>query len=59
MALQPQAGGDLTARIVSGIVLALLALAGAWFGYLAGGIVVGVVAGVVYVEWTGITRTVH
>jgi phosphatidate cytidylyltransferase len=55
----PVGGSELRLRIVSGIVLAAAALAAAWFGGLTAGIVLGLACAIVYLEWSGITRTVR
>jgi phosphatidate cytidylyltransferase len=58
--LSPLAGnGELRLRIISGLVLGAAALAAAWFGGLIAGIVLGLACVIVYLEWSGITRTVH
>lgn len=60
VALHPQAAdSDFVVRVLSAAVLAAVALAGAWFGGVAAGVVVALFAAVVYLEWTGITDTVH
>jgi phosphatidate cytidylyltransferase len=55
----PTAANEFAVRFLSAVILAAVALAGAWFGGVAAGIVVALVATVVYLEWTGITGTVH
>lgn len=60
VALHPGAiSSDFLVRLLSAAVLAAVALAGAWFGGVVAGIVVALFAAVVYLEWTGITGTVH
>ncbi len=55
----PTAASEFAVRFLSAAILAAVALAGAWFGGVAAGIVVALVATVVYLEWTSITGTVH
>jgi phosphatidate cytidylyltransferase len=46
---------EFAVRIASGAVLAIAALAGAWLGGLAAGVIVAAVTGIVYREWTAMT----
>jgi phosphatidate cytidylyltransferase len=48
-------GRDVAARVASAVVLALLALAGAWFGGWVATIIVAAAVVVVYAEWIGLT----
>jgi phosphatidate cytidylyltransferase len=49
-------GADLGPRLLSGIVMAAIALAGAYFGGLLAGLVVAVAAVIVHTEWANVTR---
>ena len=51
----PATGSDLAIRIVSAIVLAIPALAGAWIGGWAAGMFIALAAGVVVLEWSRVT----
>lgn len=55
----PVIGGDLTVRIVSGVVLGAVALAAAWFGGIIAGIVLAVLSAIVYLEWSAVTGTIR
>jgi phosphatidate cytidylyltransferase len=46
----------LSVRIVSAVVLAAFALAGAWFGGWVAGVAVAAVCAIVHLEWTGVTH---
>lgn len=49
-------GRDLLPRVASAIVLAAIAILGAWLGGIATAILVAVAAGIVHLEWTGVTE---
>lgn len=53
----PAIGNDLAVRIASAAVLAVIALAGAWFGGIVAGLVLALFSAVVYLEWSGVTGT--
>ena len=55
----PAIGNDLAVRIASAAVLAVIALAGAWFGGVVAGLVLALFSAVLYLEWSGITGTVR
>lgn len=49
-------GSDLPARVISAVVLAALALAGALIGGWAAAIVIGIVMSIVHLEWVSLTE---
>ena len=49
-------GADFPARLASAVVLAAVALAGAWFGGWVAAVVVAAAAVVVHLEWIGLTE---
>lgn len=49
------AGGELRLRVISGLVLAALALGAAWLGGWPAAVGLAIVAGLVFREWAGIT----
>jgi phosphatidate cytidylyltransferase len=52
----PARGGELAVRIVSAVIMAALALAGAVIGGWAAAFVVGIVTAIVHLEWANLTE---
>lgn len=52
-------GNDLAVRVVSGAAFGVVALAAAWFGGLAAGIVLALATTIIYLEWSAITGTIR